>query len=415
MPSRVVDAVSGRVVPDVDWAARAAAAERAVVRRHLRRLGGIVPGTRIGRVRWPRLPPVKPWPWHYWWQAHLLDCLVDAQLRSPRPERADAIAAVARTVRLRNLGSWTNDYYDDVAWFGLAVQRAGTLARRSARPALGAITLQLRDGWSADGGGGIWWRRGDDFKNAPANGPAAILLARGGHVGLAASIADWMHDTLLRSRDRADPRRRARAAGRRGARGRGHARTPTARASTWGPAWRWRRSTAPRSAALGGPGRGAARRGGTHVVGSDGVVPGYDDGGDGGLFNGILARYLADAALRRPELAPGGRAGRARERGSGLGGPAGGRRRSGVRPGLAPPGPRTPPGPGGGGPVGAALGVDAAGGRGGRPARRLTRDQVLGRPASRWAGSGAGGRARKASSGCGASSSIGRRISCRKR
>jgi predicted alpha-1,6-mannanase (GH76 family) len=42
----------------------------------------------------------------------------------------------------------------------------------------------------------------------------------------------------------------------------------------------------------------------TYVVGSDGVIPGYDDGGDGGLFNGILARYLADAALRRPELAP---------------------------------------------------------------------------------------------------------------
>jgi len=115
--------LGNRVVPDVDWASRAAAAERAVVRRHLRRLAGVVPGTRIGRIRWPRLPPTKPWPWHYWWQAHLLDCLVDAQLRSPRPERADAIAAVARTVRLRNLGSWTNDYYDDVAWFGLAVQR----------------------------------------------------------------------------------------------------------------------------------------------------------------------------------------------------------------------------------------------------------------------------------------------------
>ena len=46
---------------------------------------------------------------------------------------------------------------------------------------------------------------------------------------------------------------------------------------------------------------------GRHVVGPDGVVPGYDDGGDGGLFNGILIRYLADAALRRPELAPAAR------------------------------------------------------------------------------------------------------------
>jgi predicted alpha-1,6-mannanase (GH76 family) len=40
------------------------------------------------------------------------------------------------------------------------------------------------------------------------------------------------------------------------------------------------------------------------MVGPDGVIPGFDDGGDGGLFNGILARYLADAAVRRPELAP---------------------------------------------------------------------------------------------------------------
>ena len=40
----------------------------------------------------------------------------------------------------------------------------------------------------------------------------------------------------------------------------------------------------------------------TAMAGSDGVIPGFDDGGDGGLFNGILARYLADTAVRRPEL-----------------------------------------------------------------------------------------------------------------
>jgi hypothetical protein len=149
--------VTGRVA-DVDWAARAGTAERAIVRRHLRRLGGVIPGTRIGRIRWPRLPPVKPWPWHYWWQAHLLDCLVDAQLRAPRPGRADTIAAVARTVRLRNLGSWTNDYYDDVAWFGLAVQRAGTLARRSpgrrsARSPCSCATGGARTAAAGSGGG----------------------------------------------------------------------------------------------------------------------------------------------------------------------------------------------------------------------------------------------------------------------
>ena len=38
------------------------------------------------------------------------------------------------------------------------------------------------------------------------------------------------------------------------------------------------------------------------MAGPDEVIPGFDDGGDGGLFNGILARYLTDAAVRRPEL-----------------------------------------------------------------------------------------------------------------
>jgi predicted alpha-1,6-mannanase (GH76 family) len=285
----------------VDWAARAAVTERAVVRRHLRRLGGVVPGTRIGRVRWPRAPHLRPWSWNYWWQAHLLDCLVDAQLRAPRPARADTIAAVARTVRLRNFGSWTNDYYDDVAWFGLAVQRAGTLARRSARPALGAITLQLRTGWTADGGGGIWWRRGDDFKNAPANGPAAILLARGGHVGLAASIVDWMHDTLqdpatglIRDGVRVGPDGRVRAVeGTTYTYCQGVYLGACVALADLDASQRW----ATRAATL-------LEAVTAHMMGPDGVVPGYDDGGDGGLFNGILIRYLADAALRRQELAP---------------------------------------------------------------------------------------------------------------
>jgi predicted alpha-1,6-mannanase (GH76 family) len=295
-----LDRPSGAAV--VDWAARAAAAERAVTRRHLRRLGGVVPGTRLGRVRWPRVPPIRPWPWHYWWQAHLLDCLVDAQLRAPRPERADTIAAVARTVRLRNLGSWTNDYFDDVAWFGLAVQRAGTLARRSARPALGAVVLQLRSGWTSDGGGGIWWRRGDDFKNAPANGPAAILLARGGQVTMAASIADWVHGTLL------DPTTGLIRDGVRVDRG-GGIRATEDTVYTYCQGVHLGACVA--LADVDGHERWAARAAGlldavtAHMVGPDGVVPGYDDGGDGGLFNGILVRYLADAALRRPDLAAG--------------------------------------------------------------------------------------------------------------
>ncbi|WP_345414090.1 glycoside hydrolase family 76 protein [Pseudonocardia xishanensis] len=284
------------------WATRAAAAEEAVRSRYLHRVGGAVPATRIGRIRSPRsgAPRARAraliGPWHYWWQAHLLDCLVDAQLRAPDPRRAAAIAGMVRGVRLRNLGRWTNDYYDDIAWFGLAVHRAGPRTRSGPR-AVAAITARLRAGHTSDLGGGIHWRRGDDFKNAPANGPAAILLARTGAVELAAGITDWLADTLV------DPDTGLVIDGVR----------PTAdgvqRATTT--------YTYCQGVYLGacvelaqrtGDGRWRERAEAVlvatarHLAEPDGVVGGYDDGGDGGLFNGILARYLADAAARVPDL-----------------------------------------------------------------------------------------------------------------
>jgi predicted alpha-1,6-mannanase (GH76 family) len=288
---------TGRV-GDIDWAERASCAEGAIVGRHLRRIGNVVPGTRIGRVRWPRRRPIAPFPWHYWWQAHLLDCLVDAHRRDPRPSRSRAIAAMTRSVRLRNAGSWINRYYDDIAWFGLAVQRAGGLAGRSGGSAVEAICTQLGRGWTEAGGGGLWWRRGDNSKNAPANGPAAILLARTGQVGFAAAIVDWMSDTLvdpdtglLHDGVRIGPDGEICEVDKRIfsycqgvylgacvelAQRDGHQRWAD-RAIALVDAVRQRYAT---------PG---------------GVLPGVG-GGDGGLFGGITARYLADAALRRPEL-----------------------------------------------------------------------------------------------------------------
>jgi predicted alpha-1,6-mannanase (GH76 family) len=261
-----------------------------------RLVGGGVPGTRIGRVRWPRRVPAAPYPWHYWWQAHLLDCLVDAQRRDPSDRRAKLIGAAVRGVRLRNLGSWTNRYFDDVAWLGLALQRAGGLAR--SHHALAAIAEQLHDGWTEGGGGGIWWRRGDVVKNAPANGPAAILLARAGQSGFAAALTDWITETLV------DPDTGLVRDGIRVGPDGGIAEVDK------------RIFTYCQGVYLGACVELADRDGHIrwsdqavalvdsvtrHLARSDGVLPGCG-GGDGGLFAGILARYLADAALRRPEL-----------------------------------------------------------------------------------------------------------------
>lgn len=177
------------------WAERAAAAERSVVGRHLRR---IWPWGWLAASKYPA-PSSCPWPqpFNYWWQAHFLDCLVDAELRAPAPQRRRIIRAWPRAQWARNGGRWINDYFDDVAWLGLALERSGKLGLGNQR-GLQVIVEQLRDGWVDDDLGGLRWRRGDDFRNAPANAPAALLFARTGYRGLAYRGVRWLEQRLRR-------------------------------------------------------------------------------------------------------------------------------------------------------------------------------------------------------------------------
>jgi predicted alpha-1,6-mannanase (GH76 family) len=186
------------------WAARAAVTERAVLARHLRRVWGL-PATRLGIAGWP--PSYRQrlhLNWNYWWQAHLLDCLVDAQHRQPNPGRAATIRRLVRGVRMRNFGSWTNELNDDISWLGLALLRAHQVEDVPVHKALTRITDQLRAEWTDHAGGGIWWRLNCDFKNVPANGPAAILFARWAEAGgeradrqRARSMTEWMEQVLV--------------------------------------------------------------------------------------------------------------------------------------------------------------------------------------------------------------------------
>ncbi|MCK0438530.1 fructose-bisphosphate aldolase [Gordonia alkaliphila] len=200
------DVESTEVAPSDDAAAEAAARVRAAVAalraRHLRPIAGVLPGTRIGVASWPR--PGRPWSterltasWNYWWQAHLVDVLIDAAVlgdpAAPREARA-----VIRGLRVRNIGRWRNAYYDDMAWLAIALERA----RRRLPPPVGpdclrggltTLTDVLYDAWDPAHGGGIPWRTTDLFFNVPANGPAGIVLARRDHVARAVATADWIH------------------------------------------------------------------------------------------------------------------------------------------------------------------------------------------------------------------------------
>lgn len=97
--------------------------------------------------------------------------------------------ALARGIRARNGGTLRRPFWDDLAWLGLAFERAG----RRSEAARVAARLEAAIAPTA---GAIGWRIGSTLYNAPANGPAAILFARTGRRDAAARLADWMHDAL---------------------------------------------------------------------------------------------------------------------------------------------------------------------------------------------------------------------------
>ena len=183
---------------DQEWTNRAASAEAAIAKRHLRKLWQ-VPRTQLGVVAWPPSRKDSTFAtWHYWWQAHLLDTLVDAQVRDPQPDRVESIRRQIRGHQARNNGRWTNNYYDDMAWLALALERAGRLAGVENTKALSTLQSQLLKAWVPEDGGGIPWRKQDQFFNAPANGPAGIFLARyGDNLRRAEQMADWIENTLI--------------------------------------------------------------------------------------------------------------------------------------------------------------------------------------------------------------------------
>jgi predicted alpha-1,6-mannanase (GH76 family) len=286
----------------VSWSDRAAAAEQAIVTRNLRGLWWLGDAS-LGLAHWPPTPADRLFlDWHYWWQAHLLHTLAEAYLREPSETRSQRVAAVLRGIHVRNWGRWLNRYYDDIAWLGIACQRARTYAGVPTEAIVEAVGARLRSGWSAEGGGGIYWRRCNwfyrlvercDFKATPADGSAAVFFAgqpHGRH--FAAALLDWLEEELLDARTGllidgvyVDSGELARAVYTYnqgvylGACARLYADTAEAR-------WRGR---AERTV--------VAVRDRLARASEYGPVLRGQGGGDGGLFAGILARHLARAAL----------------------------------------------------------------------------------------------------------------------
>jgi len=143
---------------------------------------------------------------NYWPQAHALDVLVDAYLRTSRSQYVGYMDDWFVGVKVKNGNTFTNEFYDDMEWNALAMLRAYNATHDEKwLEATKLLWTDIKTGWNSTMGGGIAWRKSQlGYKNTPANAPACILAARlfietgtDDYLTWAKKIYDWQKATLV--------------------------------------------------------------------------------------------------------------------------------------------------------------------------------------------------------------------------
>lgn len=285
------------------WRGRAALAEAAVNSRHAHKVWRI-PKTNLAAIAWPAGAKPHRGSWHYWWQAHYLDCLVSAIHRDRTAERQQRVSDTIRGIRVRQLiGLQRNKLYDDRSWLALAMNRARKLEDAAKPRALRTLESSITAAQHGPAGA-VPWEVGSEFFNVPTNGPAAIMMARNGEIAAARRIVDWIWDTLRndqglimdgwhRDVDRIETAIHPYCQG-----------VVLGAYTEIGLALCKGGTVTPEAAQCFERVQELITAVHEHLANSRGVIDWETGGGDGGLFKGILVEYLAETVVRIPEYEP---------------------------------------------------------------------------------------------------------------
>jgi predicted alpha-1,6-mannanase (GH76 family) len=145
---------------------------------------------------------------HYWPNAHAMDVVIDAYIRTNDSKYSAYFDKWFSGVKIKNGNTYKNDYVDDMEWNALTMLRLYNVTKdQKYLDTAQELWGWIKDAWSEDVGGGIRWCTGswETFtKNACSNGPAAIIAARMYQITQdeedlewAKKIYEWQKQTLV--------------------------------------------------------------------------------------------------------------------------------------------------------------------------------------------------------------------------
>lgn len=116
----------------------------------------------------------------YWWQAHAVDVLMDGYLRTGDSLYIERIEKLYDGVLKENGGTFIHNWVDDMEWWALALLRLWDVTGdEKYLNNVKEIWEDIKTAWNAHMGGGIAWQKKQlDYKNTPANAPAAMIAFR---------------------------------------------------------------------------------------------------------------------------------------------------------------------------------------------------------------------------------------------
>ena len=117
---------------------------------------------------------------NYWWKAHAVDAMIDGYERTKDEIYAGRAESIIDNIISRN-GSLYNEFYDDMEWLALACLR---LYDDTGNEKMKEYSINLwndiKTAWWTDEIGGLAWKKdeGRKSRNSCSNGPGSILAAR---------------------------------------------------------------------------------------------------------------------------------------------------------------------------------------------------------------------------------------------